>query len=86
MCGFGLVIGMVLGGAFAGGFEFLDDRLYSEEELKKLIPVDVIAEIPVISTVEEDRNTRLQLGILWATTAVIVVSIAIGSAFSFLRG
>jgi hypothetical protein len=86
MCAIGLAIGMVLGGAFAGGFEFLDDRLYSEEELTKLIPVDVIAEIPLISTVEEDRNRRLQLGLLWATAAVIVVSIAIGSAYSFLRG
>ena len=86
MCAIGLAIGMVLGGAFAGGFEFLDDRLYSEEELKKLIPVDVIAEIPLISTGEEDRNRRLQLGLLWATAAVIVVSIAIGSAYSFLRG
>jgi polysaccharide biosynthesis transport protein len=86
MCGIGLAIGMILGGAFAGGSEFLDDRLFNEEELKRLIPVDVIAEIPVISTMEEDRNRRLQLGILWATTAVIGVSIAIGSALSFLRG
>jgi len=85
-CGMGLAIGLVLGGAFAVGSEYLDDRLYKEEELKQILPVDVIAEIPVISTVEEDQNSRLQLRILWATTAVMVVSIAIGSALSFLRG
>jgi polysaccharide biosynthesis transport protein len=86
MCGIGLAIGMILGVAFAVGSEFVDDRLYSDEELKKLIPVDVISEIPVISTVEEDRRSRLQVRILWATTALIFTLMAIGSALSFFRG
>jgi uncharacterized protein involved in exopolysaccharide biosynthesis len=86
MCAIGLAIGMLLGGAFAVGSEYVDDRLYSDEELKKLVPVNVIVEIPIISTMEEDQKSRIQLRILLATTAFILVSIAIGSAFSFLRG
>jgi len=86
MCGIGLALGLVLGAAFAVGSEYVDDRLYSDEELKKLVPVDVIAEIPVISTVEEDRENLHQLIMLWATTAFILLSIALGSAYSFFRG
>src|SRR6185437_10562943 len=53
LCAMGLGIGFVLGAGLAFGSEFLDDRVYDEEELKKLLPVDVISEIPTIATVEE---------------------------------
>jgi|SRR5215469_2682200 len=86
LCGMGLAIGLVLGAAFSVGSEYVDDRLYSDEELKKLVPVDVIAEIPIISTVEEDHKNVVQLRILLATTALVFLSIALGSAYSFFRG
>ena len=35
-CGIGLGIGVALGGAVAGGTEFLDDRLHNEKALKEL--------------------------------------------------
>ncbi len=49
-CGIGLGIGIALGGALAGGTEFLDDRLYNEKALKDLLPVTVISEIPPITS------------------------------------
>jgi len=45
-CGIGLGVGLVLGVVVAGGFEMMDDRLYSEEEIKDLMPIAVISEIP----------------------------------------
>ena len=47
-CGMGLGIGLVLGVVVAGVFEFMDDRLYSAKEIRKLLPADVIGEIPAI--------------------------------------
>ena len=35
----------------AGAFEILDDRLYSAKEIRKLLPADVIGEIPAIVNV-----------------------------------
>jgi succinoglycan biosynthesis transport protein ExoP len=37
-CGIGLGVGLALGLIVAGGFEFLDDRMYSEKDIKKLLP------------------------------------------------
>src|SRR5207245_11630910 len=37
-CGFGLGIGLALGTVVAGAFEMMDDRLYDEKELQKLLP------------------------------------------------
>src|SRR5207248_8393314 len=50
MCAMGLGIGCILGAGLAFGSEFLDDRVYNEEELKKLLPVGIISEIPNIAT------------------------------------
>ena len=45
-CGIGLGVGLALGLIVAGGFEFMDDRLHSEKEIKALLPMKVISEIP----------------------------------------
>ena len=34
-------------------FEMMDDRVYSESELRKLLPVAVISELPVIGEPDE---------------------------------
>ena len=62
LCGIGLGVGLVLGGVLAGGAEFMDDRLYNEKELKELLPVTVISEIPTIISQEEERRQEKKLG------------------------
>ena len=47
-CGMGLGVGLALGAVVAGGFEFLDGRMHSEKEIKKLLPVAILSEIPEI--------------------------------------
>jgi succinoglycan biosynthesis transport protein ExoP len=85
-CAVGLVVGLVLGTALAGGVEFLDDRLYSEKAMKELLPVGVISELPSFTTPEEENTERRKLWAAWATAALVFVTILGGFAYSYLRG
>jgi polysaccharide chain length determinant protein (PEP-CTERM system associated) len=85
-CGIGLAAGLALGVVVVGAFEMMDDRLYSEDEIKELIPVPVISEIPVIVTSADKEAAKRKIWIGWATAAAVVVTILAGSAISFLRG
>jgi polysaccharide biosynthesis transport protein len=85
-CGMGLGVGMVLGLLVAGGFEMIDDRIYDEKELQKLLPVAVISEIPAIARPEDERRARTRMWLGWAVAAFVSGSILVGSALSYLRG
>jgi succinoglycan biosynthesis transport protein ExoP len=85
-CGIGLGVGIALGLVFAGGTEYLDDRLHSEKALKALLPVAVIAELPSFTTSEEEKTERRKLWGAWVTAALVVVTILGGFALSYLRG
>jgi len=86
LCGMGLGIGLALGAVFAGGAEFLDDRLYTEKEIKDLLPVTVMAEIPAIGNPNDETRQRRKLWAAWAMTGVVLAVILAGSALSYLRG
>src|SRR5580698_2271230 len=85
-CGIGLGVGIALGGALAGGTEYLDDRLHNEKALKDLLPVSVIAEIPPITGVEEEKKQARKVRLSWAATGLVFGTILVGSAISFFRG
>ncbi|MGB6473430.1 MAG: hypothetical protein WBF04_05040, partial [Candidatus Sulfotelmatobacter sp.] len=85
-CGIGLGIGLALGAAVAGAFEFMDDRMYDEKELTKLLPAEVMAEIPAIVNLADEQIATRKIWLGWATAAVVFVTILAGSAISFLRG
>jgi len=85
-CGIGLGVGLALGVIVAGGFEFLDDRMYSEKDIKKLFDVAVLSEIPEIQLPSDERLAVRRAALGWSVTAVVVVTILAGSAFSFLHG
>jgi hypothetical protein len=82
----GLFVGLVLGAGATAGAEFMDDRVYREEDFKKLLAVEVMAEIPPLPTPEEESRGRRRLvleSILAGALSLITVA---GVAFSFLRG
>jgi protein tyrosine kinase modulator len=85
-CVIGLGIGLALGAVVAGAFETMDDRVYDEKELQKLLPVAVISEIPALTVVADEQNERRRLWLGWATAALVSATILLGSAFSYLRG
>jgi polysaccharide biosynthesis transport protein len=85
-CGIGLVVGFLLGAGVVGALEMMDDRVYSEQELKGLLPVTVMSEIPAITTPADERAEQKRLWLGWATATVVAATILAGSAISYLRG
>jgi polysaccharide biosynthesis transport protein len=84
-CGMGFGVGLALGVAFAGGFEFLDDRLHSDKEIQKLLPMAAISEIPEIVIPSDKRRKKLRAILGWALAVVAASIILGGSAFSYLH-
>ncbi len=85
-CGIGLGIGLMLGIVVAGALEMMDDRVYDEKALQKLLPVPVISEIPVLIVASDEERERRRLWLGWASAAVVSVTILLGSAISYFRG
>ena len=64
----------------------MDDRIYDEKELQKLLPMAVISEIPAIAAATDEQTERRRLWLGWATAVFVSVAILLGSALSYLRG
>ena len=86
LCAIGLVVGLVLGCGVSAGTEMIDDRLYSEKDLKKLVPLDIIAEIPAIVGIQDKKRQDKFAVLGWAATGLGFVLIAWGFTISYLRG
>jgi polysaccharide chain length determinant protein (PEP-CTERM system associated) len=84
-CGMGIAVGMFLGALVVALMEFLDDRLHSDKEIKKLLPTAVISEVPEILTVADEQHIRRKVVLGWAVAALVFVTILAGSAFSYLH-
>lgn len=84
-CAIALGMGLVLGALVAGGFEFMDHRIHSEKEIKSLLQIPVIAEIPELLSVSDERSIRTKSLVGWSMAAAIVVIILAGSAFNYLH-
>jgi polysaccharide biosynthesis transport protein len=85
-CGMGLIAGLGLGAIAVVLFELLDDRMHSEKDIKALLPIAVLSEIPEIQGVQEEKRQRRRMVFGLATAIFVVVAILAGSAVSFLRG
>jgi len=85
-CGAGLAVGLFLGGGLAFAKEKLGGKIYSEREIKKLVPFDVIAEIPPIESLEEQSTHRRSAWVAAAVAVVIMGFILLGSAVTYLYG
>jgi len=81
-----LFAGLLLGLVCAGGTEFLDDRVHSEAALKKLLPAEVIAEIPPVVTVADEKSSRWAAWAAALTVGLVLMMMFAGTAFTFLKG
>jgi succinoglycan biosynthesis transport protein ExoP len=86
LSGIGLGVGVVLGIVLVGVLEIIDDRLYGEKEIMALLPMTIISEIPEITNPQAERTSKRRMTLRWAVTAVVVATILVGSAFSYLHG
>jgi protein tyrosine kinase modulator len=86
LCGIGLVVGVLLGAAVSAGAELIDDRLFSEEELKELVPAVVLSEIPNLATAEEEEKQLKSVMLGWVAASVAFAVMLAGTALSYFRG
>src|SRR5208283_2722968 len=86
LCGAGLAVGLVLGGGFVFGQEKLSGKVYSEREIKKLVPFDVIGEIPQIESLEEQSSHRRAAWLAGAAAVGMMGFILLGSVVTYLYG
>ena len=85
-CAIGLGIGLAFGVVVAGAFEMMDDRIYDEKDLQKLLPVAVISEIPALTATTDEQTERRRMWLGWGTAVFVSATILLGSALSYLRG
>jgi polysaccharide chain length determinant protein (PEP-CTERM system associated) len=85
-CGIGLGLGIVVGVMVAGGFEFADDRLHNETDLKAMLPMTILSEVPEVIHPSDEARSRRRLALGWVVTGVVVVSILAGATVSVLYG
>ncbi len=84
-CGIGLGLGLFVGAIVVVGFEFADDRLHSETDLKALLPMTILSEIPEVVQPSDEARSRRRMVLSWAMTAVVVFVILAGTTISLLQ-
>ena len=84
-CGAGLGVGLAFGLLVVGGLEFMDDRLHSEKEIKTLLPMGILSEIPEIISPSDEQSIKKKMMLGWAMAALVAATILAGSAFSYLH-
>ncbi|HXY51040.1 MAG TPA: XrtA system polysaccharide chain length determinant [Terriglobales bacterium] len=86
LAGFGVVAGLLLGFGFAGGAEFLDGRVYSERELRKLVSAEILADIPPLTLPEEEKRQRYEDWITIGAACLALCCVFAGFAITYYRG
>lgn len=84
--GIGLLAGVLLGAALSAAFELADDRIYSEKEFKKLVPAEIIVEIPALPTVAEQKHQSSRMRLQVAAASAVAASVLFALAVTYFRG
>jgi polysaccharide biosynthesis transport protein len=85
MCEAGIGVGLALGLLVVALLEFRDDRLYSDREIRKLIPAVDVSEVPDIADPADARRRKMKAVLGWAVAVLVMSAIVSGSVFSYLR-
>jgi hypothetical protein len=64
----------------------MDDRVFSETDLKERIPTIIISEVPNLATAEEREKQLKSVILRWVAAGVAFAAILAGTALSYLRG
>jgi len=84
-CGIGLGVGLALGFIVAGGFEVLDGRIYDEKEIKSLLPMAMLSEVPELLLPSDERRKVRVVAFGWSLGAIVVATILAGSAYTYFH-
>lgn len=85
-CGMGVLAGLALGAAAVLLIEFFEDRMFAEKDIRVLLPISVIAEIPEVDNEYNEQKVRRKVAWGWTMAGTVTAFILIGSAVSVLRG
>jgi polysaccharide chain length determinant protein (PEP-CTERM system associated) len=85
MSALGVIGGILFGCLAAFGAEFFDDRLYTGDEIEKLMSIPIISEVPEIETKLDRKRNRKQAFLRWAMTGAVAITILVGTAISYLH-
>jgi capsule polysaccharide export protein KpsE/RkpR len=86
LCGVGLVVGLILGGGATAGSEIIGGKVQTEREIKKIVPFEIFAEIPILETASEQAEAQRGALLAGAAAAAILLCILAGSAITYLHG
>jgi len=75
-----------VGGFILAGAEIVDDRIYSKEELAKIVSAPVLTEIPPLTTAAEQRQQTQAEWLQRAALGGMVVIATAGFASTYLFG
>lgn len=84
--GIGMALGIVLGAGFSVVREHLYDQIFSERELKKLLPFNVMVEIPPVPTLEQQTHQTRMNTLRWMATGMVVATLVVTFGYTYLRG
>ena len=84
-CAIGIAAGLAFGLIVAGGLEFLDDRMHSGKDIKAMLPMTVISEVPAVESTLDQHKKKRRLVLGWATTVIVAATILTGSIISLLN-
>jgi hypothetical protein len=85
-CGMGLGVGLALGLIVVLSLEIMDGQLHSEKEIKTVLAMAVLSDIPEIVSPSDERHNKKRRVLGWAVAALVTVTILAGSAISYLHG
>jgi polysaccharide chain length determinant protein (PEP-CTERM system associated) len=80
----GIAGGVVLAVALIAWSELSDPRVRCEAELERVVPVAVLAGIPTLMTLEEERRRKVNRWLEGAAATLLVLIIVTGNVFTFL--
>ena len=86
MAGIALAAAIMAGLGAVVAAEFLDERLYEEEQVTQLAGVSVLGEIPLILLDYEKRGQRREIWAQWIAATVVIATALLGSGLSYFRG
>lgn len=82
----GLVAGLVVGMVVLAGGEMVDDRIYSKEDVAKIVSAPILSEIPPLTTAAEEGSQVRAEWLQRGTLSAMAVLIAAGFATTYLFG
>ena len=85
-CAYGLIAGLFFGLAVIAAFEFFDDRVQTERQIRSLLPVTLIWDIPAVQSENDLRKAKARLVMGVVTSVFVITTILAGAVFSYLRG